>query len=510
MYTGTGVRLEYNRPWTQQRTVQLRSSLDRGLAAQSSKIKQVFPLDLRMRKMSTGDNDRKTPTKAQSHRDNEKSEMTENSARGKSVGKTPTLDKKSGNRKDLLLTPPSNRQGPSYRQNRMEVTKPFGRENNLIHNLVNQPLHEQKKTFEKPPLPTTIQRATPVAAAYQSYDRTAAVLSSTYVPLRGHTEAVRQYELNARQLYKENKKPTEPSAPKQFVPAYSQKPQPLTTLPAALPTPAAATTPSAAAATLMDPKERCLNNFDIGSIIGRGSSAVVRLGTFKPTGTQVAFKTYLTSKLTDPERRLGVEREATTLSKLNHKNIVQFFGRYSCPGQIHIVMEYPGSRSLYDYVRSFPERKMDANDARPVLKQLVEAMSYLHANGFAHRDLKLENILYSKEGCVKMIDFGFACCSKTRQRLNCGTPTYMSPELCLKKDYLGSAVDMWALGVLIYRVLTGYYPFNGKTTRELENRIADGKFDSKIIEDPTARDMVESLLIIDPDKRLSAFKVNLH
>ena len=63
---------------------------------------------------------------------------------------------------------------------------------------------------------------------------------------------------------------------------------------------------------------------------------------------------------------------------------------------------------------------------------------------------------------VKIIDYGFACVSKDKLKVFCGTPSYMAPELVAKKDYLGQPVDIWALGVLLYKMLTGYYPFNGK------------------------------------------------
>ena len=91
---------------------------------------------------------------------------------------------------------------------------------------------------------------------------------------------------------------------------------------------------------------------------------------------------------------------------------------------------------------------------------------------------------------VKIIDFGFSLFTTNNKKLNlhCGTPSYMAPELVAKKDYLGQPVDVWALGVLLYKMLTGYYPFNGKLTfylililkgktdKELFHAIRRGKF----------------------------------
>jgi MAP/microtubule affinity-regulating kinase len=96
----------------------------------------------------------------------------------------------------------------------------------------------------------------------------------------------------------------------------------------------------------------------------------------------------------------------------------------------------------------------------------VEAVFYLHSEvSVVHRDIKLDNILI-EEGTrmVKLIDFGFSVLTTTpNQRLKvfCGTPSYMAPEITRKTDYEGKPVDIWALGVLLYVMLTGTFPFRG-------------------------------------------------
>lgn len=91
-----------------------------------------------------------------------------------------------------------------------------------------------------------------------------------------------------------------------------------------------------------------------------------------------------------------------------------------------------------------------------------------------HRDVKLDNILLEeKTNMVKIIDFGFSVMSSLGQKLKifCGTPSYMAPELTQKKEYDGKAVDMWALGVLLFVMLTGNFPFRGQSESELYARI---------------------------------------
>ena len=86
-------------------------------------------------------------------------------------------------------------------------------------------------------------------------------------------------------------------------------------------------------------------------------------------------------------------------------------------------------------------------------------MEYIHAEGYAHRDIKLANVLVDRELKVKIIDFGFASNKETRHSMYCGTPSYMAPEIVSRMSYFGQPVDVWAFGVLIFRALTGDYPF---------------------------------------------------
>jgi len=87
----------------------------------------------------------------------------------------------------------------------------------------------------------------------------------------------------------------------------------------------------------------------------------------------------------------------------------------------------------------------------------------MHSQNYAHRDIKLENMLIDEYNCIKIIDFGFSCAisSQRLHKILCGTPCYMSPELVSKQKYNPASVDIWALGILFYRMLTGVFPFSG-------------------------------------------------
>ena len=84
----------------------------------------------------------------------------------------------------------------------------------------------------------------------------------------------------------------------------------------------------------------------------------------------------------------------------------------------------------------------------------------MHARNIYHRDIKPENVIYNAAtGVVKIIDFGFACISKDKLRVFCGTPSYMSPEIVSKREYDGAEADVWACGVMLFAMLTGSVPF---------------------------------------------------
>lgn len=93
----------------------------------------------------------------------------------------------------------------------------------------------------------------------------------------------------------------------------------------------------------------------------------------------------------------------------------------------------------------------------------------MHTRQITHRDIKLENILVCGDGDVKLIDFGFATLypNSCKKKIYCGTPSYMAPEIVRKQNYRGPPVDIWALGVVIYNLATGRFPFKGSNDRDL-------------------------------------------
>ena len=141
----------------------------------------------------------------------------------------------------------------------------------------------------------------------------------------------------------------------------------------------------------------------------------------------------------------------------------------------------------------------------------------MHSRNIAHRDIKLDNVLIEETTrAIKLIDFGFSVVTPSdggKLKIFCGTPSYMAPELVRKHSYDGKQVDMWALGVLLYVMLTGVLPFRGSTEKELFDKIQKGKFcmtHSRLESSRDAQLLIKGLLRVDGQARMTAEQVINH
>lgn len=142
------------------------------------------------------------------------------------------------------------------------------------------------------------------------------------------------------------------------------------------------------------------------------------------------------------------------MEKLSHPRIVRMFETIETPRRLHLVLECVEGSNLCSYVKA--KRKLSEEEARQILFQLLQALEYIHSQHIAHRDIKLENVLFDEDHNIKLIDFGFSvACKDRRLKVFCGTPSYMAPEIVRRMDYEGPPVDMWSAGVVMYALLCG-------------------------------------------------------
>ena len=203
--------------------------------------------------------------------------------------------------------------------------------------------------------------------------------------------------------------------------------------------------------------------YELQKCIGQGAYAKVYKALHLPTNTKVAIKLYEKAKLTEKLRQKSIKREIKILSRLNHPNIVNFIDCFSTKNHIYLVMELVRGLSLYELLKKQPDRRIKENNARTLIKQILKATVYCHSKCVSHRDIKLENIIISGTGVIKVIDFGFSTCipNDKRVKMFCGTPSYMAPEIAQKTEYCGPPVDIWAIGVLFFVLVSGKFPFKG-------------------------------------------------
>jgi tRNA A-37 threonylcarbamoyl transferase component Bud32 len=252
-----------------------------------------------------------------------------------------------------------------------------------------------------------------------------------------------------------------------------------------------------------------INNYLIGKDIGKGAYAIVKYAIHKPTNRKVAIKIYDKTKFVDPNRLKNAKREIQILQKLNHSNVLKLYEAIETEEFMYLVLEFINGCSLQDYVKKKVDRRLDEQEACRLFMQLIQALDYCHSNDVAHRDIKFENILLDHLNNLKLIDFGFSTNFPADQKIKifCGTPSYMAPEIVNRQEYSGPPVDIWASGVVLFGLLCGYFPFKSQTDKECYKKIQSGIVLVPNFVSDHARSLIESILEIDPLKRLNAKQI---
>jgi len=257
---------------------------------------------------------------------------------------------------------------------------------------------------------------------------------------------------------------------------------------------------------------RCksIGTYHIGKTLGKGSCAVVKLGTHHATGKQVAVKILKPKSLREQKEVL---REVEALQRLNHPNIIRLDKVIRENGYTCLVLELGSGGELFDYVMH--SGKLDEDEARFIFRQILSGVQYCHANLVAHRDLKPENLLLDELGNVKISDFGLSNVIKPGSLFStwCGSPVYTPPEVVLRKQYNGISMDIWSLGVVLYVLVTGGMPWRleSNVVKNIEDLIA-GTYEIpdflRVSEE--CRDLIGMMLIADSDKRATLETIMSH
>ncbi|KAI1311956.1 hypothetical protein EDD11_003236 [Mortierella claussenii] len=254
--------------------------------------------------------------------------------------------------------------------------------------------------------------------------------------------------------------------------------------------------------------------------LGEGEFAKVKLGMHADTGEEVAIKLIRRQSVDNTPRINKIGREISVLRTIRHPNIIALFDVIETERYIGIVIEYASGGELFDHILA--HRYLKERDACRLFAQLMSGVHYLHSKHIVHRDLKLENLLLDKNRNIIITDFGFAnqfdSSSRDLMSTSCGSPCYAAPELVISDGlYVGSGVDIWSCGVILYAMLAGYLPFDddpsnpdGDNINQLYNYILATTlvFPNYISSD--ARDLLRMMLVPDPAKRCNMRRIMAH
>ncbi|KAF3690538.1 Calcium/calmodulin-dependent protein kinase type IV [Channa argus] len=252
--------------------------------------------------------------------------------------------------------------------------------------------------------------------------------------------------------------------------------------------------------------------YTLSSELGRGATSVVYRCEEKQTQKPFAIK--VLKKTIDKKI---VRTEIGVLLRLSHPNIIQLKEIFETDTDIALVLELVTGGELFD--RIVERGYYSERDAAHVIKQILEAVAYLHENGVVHRDLKPENLLYadlSLDAPLKIADFGLSKIidDQVTMKTVCGTPGYCAPEI-LRGNAYGPEVDMWSVGVILYILLCGFEPFfDPRGDQYMYSRIlnCDYEFVSPWWDEVSlnAKDLVSKLIVLDPHKRLTVREALQH
>lgn len=229
--------------------------------------------------------------------------------------------------------------------------------------------------------------------------------------------------------------------------------------------------------------------YEILKSLGEGNTSKVYLGKMLGTEDYAAIKILKEEFLRrDNDSILSVHNEITILKNLQHAGIINMY-EYGDAGQVvkpsgrvienlvYIVMEFVQGGLLFDLCQTMGAMGEDAG--RFFMHQMLDSVEFMHTRRVVHRDLKLENILIDDNLNLKLADFGFAC-YKNIDALKSyrGTMTYMAPEIKEGKTYKGTNVDMFSIGVILFIIVQGIFPFKEARKEEyFYNLLLEGKTD---------------------------------
>jgi len=242
------------------------------------------------------------------------------------------------------------------------------------------------------------------------------------------------------------------------------------------------------------------DDYEIGKELGRGTYSVVKVAKNKENGKNYAVKIIKKKLFNRPE---FLARETEIMTKVKHPNIVSFYGLYEDKERVYFILELINGGDLFDKIEEVDT--FTEEDASKIVKQILEALKYLHSEKIVHRDIKVDNILCDKDLNCYIADFGLSRhLDQTLLLSKVGSLEYTAPEVFTGKGYT-EACDLWSVGVVTFILLTGTFPFSDSNPKVTYEKITKVEYDWEEAEvSNQVLDFVDKLLVKDPSQRLTA------
>jgi len=252
-----------------------------------------------------------------------------------------------------------------------------------------------------------------------------------------------------------------------------------------------------------------IGRYAIERRLGQGGMAVVYKGRDPETGQVAAVKVLPQQMAADPVFLQRFKREIITLQRLDHPNIVRIYDHGRTDGSYYYAMEFVDGTSLAAVLEK--KHKMDPLEVIRIARECAEALEHSHSRGVVHRDIKPANIILTREGGVKLTDFGIAkVLDATRMTATqgvLGTVEYMSPEQSQGR-HVDARSDLYSLGVVMYQCLTAHLPITGTNPSEVVVKLRTHQVESPAAWVPelpkNLAELVMRLLEKDPAKRVES------
>ena len=246
--------------------------------------------------------------------------------------------------------------------------------------------------------------------------------------------------------------------------------------------------------------------------IGKGTFGSVWKVQHKFTKQIFAIKVINKENIIQQNMIEQLNKEIEIMYKLNHPNIIKLYSHFEDEKDFCLIMEYACKGQLFSIIRK--HKKLNPITAKQYMKEIISAVKYLHNLNppIIHRDIKPENILLDEEGRCKLADFGWASYYNGRKNKEtfCGTPQYLAPEMVNEEGH-DKSVDIWALGILLFEMLTGRTPFNLiGDQNDLYNSIINSKIIWTDDLPSSAKDLISKILCVEPGERLNLDEILEH